>query len=232
MTAAAANRVPDLPNPQAVLCPAQGRHGAGQDPNKRDQILAGAGIVIGRMGYDAASVNDIAREAGVSKGTIYVYFNGKEDLFEALMEEIRNRLFRALEAELERPGTPREKLLGYARLLAGTLCSDRVMRAHRVVVAVTERMPELGQRFYERGAIRGTALIAGFLEREIAAGRMAIPDLQLAAVQFFELSMAGLFRKRLFAHMAEPPQEAEIERVVTSCVDMFLSYYGTPGGQL
>ena len=223
--------VPDLTTDNADAaagCPAPTRYGAGQDPAKRDQILAGAGRVIGRMGYDAASVMDIAREAGVSKGTIYVYFQGKEDLFEALMEETRNRLFRALESELERPGTTRERLVRYATVLAGTLCSDSVVRAHRVVVSVTERMPELGQRFYERGASRGTALIAGFLEGEITAGRMAIPDLALAAAQFVELAMAGLFRKRLFAHMTEPPQEADLIRIASSGVDMFLKNYGTP----
>ncbi len=227
----AANPTVVLPETQAPNNLVQGRHGAGQDPAKRDQILAGAGRVIGRMGFDAASVTDIAREAGVSKGTIYVYFQGKEDLFEALMEDTRDRLFRALEAELERPGTAREKLLGYARRLAETLCSDPVVRAHRVVVAVTERMPELGQRFYERGATRGAALIAGFLRAEMAAGRMAIPDIDLAAAQFVELAMAGLFRKRLFAHMPEAPKQTEIDHVASSCVAMFLSFYGNPAPQ-
>ncbi len=48
------------------------RLAAGQDPIKRQQILEGAQNVFLRMGFDAASMNDITREAGVSKGTIYV----------------------------------------------------------------------------------------------------------------------------------------------------------------
>ena len=95
------------------------------------------------MGYDAASVMNIAREASVSKSTIYVYFQDKEDLFEALMEDARNRLLAALQFELERPGTTRERLVRYATRLAGTLCSDSVVRAQRVIVSVTERMPEM-----------------------------------------------------------------------------------------
>ena len=94
------------------------RLAAGQDPAKRAQILAGAGRVISRMGYDAASVSDIAREAGVSKGTIYVYFSGKEDLFEELMEETRERLFTELEAELDRPGDLADRLKRYGAVLA------------------------------------------------------------------------------------------------------------------
>lgn len=207
----------------------QQRRCTGEDPAKRAQILAGAGQVIGRMGYDAASVNDIAREAGVSKGTIYVYFADKVDLFEALMEETRARLFTALGAELERPGPLRERMLAYATVLSRTLCSDPVVRAHRVMIGVAERIPDLGARFYERGATRGTRFLAGFLEAHVASGNLAIPDVPLAAAQFFELCMAGLFRRRLFADMPDPPQDAEIDRTIRGAVDMFLGHYGVPG---
>ena len=179
------------------------------------------------MGYDAASVMDIAREASVSNGTIYVYFQDKEDLFEALMEDARNRLLAALQFELERPGTTRERLVRYATRLAGTLCSDSVVRAQRVIVSVPERMTELGQRCYERGASRGNALTAGYLEAEVAAGRMAIPDLPMATAQFGELAMADLLRKRRFNHVAEATSDADILRIATSGVDMILKSYGT-----
>ena len=204
------------------------RLAAGQDPAKRAQILAGAGRVISRMGYDAASVSDIAREAGVSKGTIYVYFSGKEDLFEELMEETRERLFTELEAELDRPGDLADRLKRYGAVLASKLCSDPVIRAHRVMIGVTERMPELGARFYERGGTRGTRLLASYLVAEVAAGHLDIPDVPLAAAQFFELCMAGLFRRRLFGHMAEPPTEADIDRTIRAAVEMFLCRYGVP----
>lgn len=202
------------------------RLAAGRDPAKREQILSGAYRVIERMGYDAASVNDIAREAGVSKGTIYVYFTDKEDLFEALMEEKRERIFQKLEAELQKPGTTAERLRRYAIQKTTELCSDPVIRAHRVVVGVTERMPAMGQRFFERGSSRGSRMIEDFLAAEVAAGRLVIPDIPLAAAQFFELSMAGLFRRRLFGHMAREPSEAEVARIVDAAIEMFLCRYG------
>ncbi|MDE3123076.1 MAG: TetR/AcrR family transcriptional regulator [Paracoccaceae bacterium] len=208
------------------------RLAAGQDPAKRAQILAGAGRVISRMGYDAASVNDIAREAGVSKGTIYVYFSGKEDLFEELMEETRERLFQELEAELDRPGDISERLVRYGEVVTRKLCSDPVIRAHRVMIGVTERMPELGIRFYDRGGRRGTILLMTYLEAEVAAGRLVIEDVQLAASQFFELCMAGLFRRRLFGHMAAEPTEDEIARTIHAAVEMFLCRYGKAGGAI
>ncbi len=71
----------------------RGRPAAGQDPVKRGQIIEGARRIFIEKGFEAASMNDITREAGVSKGTIYVYFANKEELFEALIEEERGTTF-------------------------------------------------------------------------------------------------------------------------------------------
>src|SRR5271165_7656537 len=57
------------------------------DGAKRRQIIEGARAMFLSQGFDAASMNDIARAAGVSKGTLYVYFKHKEQLFEAIVQE-------------------------------------------------------------------------------------------------------------------------------------------------
>ena len=57
-----------------------------EDNAKRRQILDGARRAFLANGFDAASMNEIARAAGVSKGTLYVYFKSKEELFEAIVE--------------------------------------------------------------------------------------------------------------------------------------------------
>src|SRR5437879_13485868 len=57
------------------------------DSAKRRQIIEGARAVFLAQGFDAASMNDIARKAGVSKGTLYVYFDSKEALFVAITDE-------------------------------------------------------------------------------------------------------------------------------------------------
>src|SRR5262249_62328646 len=56
------------------------------DSAKRRQIIDGARRMFLAQGFDAASMSEIAREAGVSKGTLYVYFKSKEELFEAIVE--------------------------------------------------------------------------------------------------------------------------------------------------
>src|ERR1700755_3604602 len=64
-----------------------GRAGAGQSARKRRQILDGARRLFMAQGFDHTSMGDIAREAGVSKGTLYVYFDSKERLFSELVAE-------------------------------------------------------------------------------------------------------------------------------------------------
>lgn len=219
-------------NPVAGECPGKpmatgGRCAAGQDAAKREQILSGAHRVFSSMGYDAASMNDITREAGVSKGTIYVYFTGKEDLFEALIERERAVLFAGVEAALQGTGTLEQRLQSFAAAVIRILCSDTVIRAHRVVIGVSERMPELGMRFFDRGAARTVRLLSTILQAEIDKGRLTIPDVEFASSQFVELATAGLFRRRLFGKVTTLPTEAEIARNAGSATAMFLKFYGT-----
>ena len=68
---------------------ARNRRIAGGDPEKRGRILLGARSVFNARGFDAASMSEIATAAGVSKGTLYVYFEDKEHLFVALIEQER-----------------------------------------------------------------------------------------------------------------------------------------------
>ncbi len=111
------------------------RLGAGQDPAKRRQILEGAQDVFLRMGFDAASMNDITREAGVSKGTIYVYFNSKEDLFVALCEHYRHTMFSELIATLDSGFGNRQELTDFGVALVTLITSSTAIRAQRIVLA-------------------------------------------------------------------------------------------------
>lgn len=208
-----------------ATCPRQPRLGAGQDPAKRKQILEGARRVFLRMGFDAASVNDITREAGVSKGTIYVYFAGKEDLFEALCDEYRAAMFADLTADIEKGLSGRDALIKFGISLGTLISSEPVIRAQRIVIGVADRMPEIGARFYEQGPRRGKALLKKFLDKQVADGHLDISDTELAAHQLGEMFLAGIYRQRLFGAMAEEPTAEQIRKTVVSAVDLFFAGY-------
>ena len=213
---------------QEMLDPLRrGRPAAGQDPAKRRQIIEGARRVFIDMGFDAASMNDVTREAGVSKGTIYVYFASKEELFEALIEEERSAIFGDLYQALEQAGDVRETLIRFGVALATKITSDKVTRAQRTVIGICERIPELGARFYERGPKHGHAKLMSFLGAAIERGQLAIADVDLAAYQLTELCLAGFYRQRLFGYRTEPPSTDELTKTVTAGVDIFLKAYET-----
>lgn len=204
-----------------------GRPAAGQDPVKRKQIIDGARRVFINMGFDAASMNDITREAGVSKGTIYVYFQNKEELFEALIEEERGAIFKNMYEALENSDDLRVTLVRFGIALATKITSAKVILAQRTVIGVSDRIPELGARFYERGPRRGHARLVEFLDVAIGKGLLTVPDVDLAAYQFTDLCMSKFFRQCLFAYRTEVPSNDEIGYVVRSGVDVFLKAYGT-----
>lgn len=200
---------------------------AGADPDKRRQILDGAHEVFIARGFDAASMSDIAAAANVSKGTLYVYFEDKEHLFLALIERERESQKRAaFEALQEDPDTA-HALATFGERLVRLLSCDFAVRAHRIVIGVAERMPDLGREFYENGPLQGTRRLAGFLDRKVADGELVIEDTLLAAAQFLDLSQSTLLRPRLFNAVQEPPTDAEITRIVAAAVEIFMLRYGS-----
>jgi AcrR family transcriptional regulator len=195
-----------------------------EDGAKRRQILDGARKVFLAMGFDAASMGEIARKAGVSKGTLYVYFTSKEQLFEAITHaECKAQvegLFtfdtadHGVEAALTRLGR------GYIKFL----CRPGGMSPLRTVISISERMPEIGREFYETGPAQGIATLRRYLENEVAAGTLAIEDCEVAAAQFLELCKATIFLPVLF-NAGDPPTDERISHVVGIGVRMFLAAY-------
>ncbi|WP_158965024.1 TetR/AcrR family transcriptional regulator [Chachezhania sediminis] len=204
------------------------RHAAGEDPRKREQILKGAWRVFMEQGFDAASMNSICKAAGVSKGTLYVYFQNKEDLFVALVEEKRRLFFLNLGTRLAKAGSVEELLTEYGIALGTLLTSEEVIRAQRIIIGVGERMPWLAKRFWEAGATHSMRALSDWLVREREAGTLAVEDPIQAGQVFIDLTVSGLWRRRLFGEEPNPPSPEEIERNTAEAVRIFMAAYGAP----
>jgi AcrR family transcriptional regulator len=213
-------------------CPGEalsGRRAAGEDPAKREQIIEGAKRVFMSVGFDAASMNDITREAGVSKGTIYVYFENKEDLFAALIGRERSRVVQTIKHALDDHEPVDEALFDFGVTLTTHLTADHTIRAMRMVIGVSDRMPQLAQRFFNATPENGYTVLKTYLDRQVERGTLDIADTELAARQFIELSMAGMLKRRLFGEMETPPARDYIEKTVTSGIAMFQAAYAVKG---
>lgn len=203
-----------------------GRPPAGTDPEKRKQIVDGARRVFTSVGFDAASMSDIARAADVSKATLYVYFSSKEQLFADICAERRDRSISELIELLDRTRPIDEVLMRLGTETLRRLLTLNVFPAHRIVIGVAERMPEIGRELYKSGAMRLADELAAYLAHHHAAGNLVIDDANLAAAQFLELSQAGVFRRNIYA-AGEDVSEAEIVRIVGSAVRVFLAAYAS-----
>jgi AcrR family transcriptional regulator len=195
--------------------------GAGQDPRKRRQILAGARKVFLEQGFDVASMSDIARRAGVSKGTLYVYFESKERLFTALIQEERALLVFELDNDDHDVAAVLRRL---GSQLVTFLTAPHVIKAKRWVIAIGERMPEVAADFYRENPAVCIDRLTGYLDAQVKAGALATDDTALAARQFVDLAQAGLVKPLLYG-AAETPTPEEIDYVVASAVAMFLAAY-------
>ena len=214
--------------PAGVSLCGPGRRAAGEDPRKRDQILEGAKRVFMKAGFDAATMNDITREAQVSKGTIYVYFNNKEDLFVALIERERARLVASIRSALSGDGPVEEKLHNFGRAFATHVLNPGTIYAMRTVIGVIDRMPQLAANFFTTGPESVRYVIETYLTERVAAGQLVIDDIPLAAVQFLELSTAGLYKRRLFGNLDFEVPHEDMMRIVKSAVRVFLDAYEPP----
>ncbi|CAN7223355.1 TetR/AcrR family transcriptional regulator [Pararhizobium sp. LjRoot235] len=203
-----------------------GRRAAGEDPAKREQIIEGAKRVFMSVGFDAASMNDITREAGVSKGTIYVYFENKEDLFSAMIERQRALFLASVRTALaEHEDAVETSLYKFGVHFVTHMTDEKVINAMRIVLGVRDRMPALCQRFF-KGPENLRAVVREFLEYKVAAGSLNIDDIDLAAGQFLDLASGSFFKLRLFGTMETAPRPEEIDRVISGAVRVFMAAYG------
>jgi AcrR family transcriptional regulator len=192
---------------------------------KRRQIMEGARTVFLASGFDGASMNDIARVSGVSKGTLYVYFESKEQLFEALIrEERRQQAERLTDFELESDDV-RGSLFKFGCRLIEMMSRPDTLAHVRTVIAASAKFPQLGRAFYEAGPCFGANRLSTYMRRMNEEGVLRIADVERAGWQFLELCQAGTFKPLLF-RMVDELTSAEIEAGVGGAVDVFMAAYG------
>ena len=195
-----------------------------EDTSKRRQIIDGARKVFMDLGFDGASMGEIARAAGVSKGTLYVYFADKSRLFEAIVEE------EALEQgkirfNFDPARDVTTTLTEFGQAYIAMICRPGGGSAIRTVMAIAERMPEVGRRYYEHVLEQTISRLATYLDARVKLKELAIDDCQFAASQFMLMCQASLFLPFIF-QAAPAPSAERIAQVIGSATRMFLAGYG------
>lgn len=163
---------------------------------KAEAILAAAERAFLEHGFGAVSMDTIAREAGVSKATVYAHFANKEQLFGAVIAAVSERFggFSALELD---PRDIEQSLNTMARRFLDLILSPESIAVNRIVIGEVTRFPVLGGVFWEAGPARVRTEVEGFLQRAGEAGSLKFSDPRLAAEQFVSLVRGEIHLRRL-----------------------------------
>lgn len=191
--------------------------------DRRDAILDVAHECFLAEGYGATSMSTIAARLGGSKGTLYNYFRSKEELFDAFVRRSCARLSGELFVIADE-GDLRARLESMARGFLTFLLSPDAMAVHRLVVGEGERFPELGRVFYEAGPRTVIGRTADIFRTLMDQGALRAGDPVLAAHQFKDLAVSGVYQLRMWGVIDHPTPD-EIHARAEAAVDTFLRAY-------
>lgn len=186
---------------------------------KFNQVREGAKRIFLRDGYEGASVDDISREAGVSKATLYSYFPDKRLMFQAVIEaEIESRRIAVFDLEDHVPAhlaVPR-----LTREVSRILASETEAALYRLIVAEAARFPQLARDFEALRAEMLRTPLQAYLDGFVRRGELEIADTTLAAEQLIRLAGAQVHDGRLLG--AKGIDDTAVLRAGDGAAEMFL----------
>ena len=160
------------------------------------ELTAAALDLFVEKGFAATRLDDVAIRAGVSKGTLYLYFDSKEALFKAVVEEgIVPFLVAAEQKTAEHDGATidllRSLLFGWWEEIGAT----RLAGVTKLVISESHNFPEVAQYYHDKVIVRGSALLRKVLQRGIERGEFRPIDIEAAVqVMFAPLLMIVVWR--------------------------------------
>lgn len=186
-----------------------------------EEILEAAKHVFGESGYAGTKLEDVARRAGVSKGTLYLYFDSKEALFRAMVRaKVVAALAHAEQTVRTFDGSSRELLVILISSMYRRLRDDGMARVGRVVQAELPSFPELAQFYFEEVILRSRRLVSRVLERGVESGEFREVSHGFAARGLASL-LVHTAQLQCFFHDFDPDQLSD-EAALGGLVDLYL----------
>jgi len=176
-----------------------------QPEERPQQILEAAFRVFGARGLHQATLDDVARAAGITKGTIYLYFPDKAALFSAMLKARVNDLLPPMESSGGgRVSSARRRLLTLAGRLYRFFQSPAYLAMYRTMVGEASQFPEAAALLYREGILPANRRLAEVIQQGIAAGEFRKEDPLIASrafvgmLQIFAVSQGLLGGQRIF----------------------------------
>jgi len=165
------------------------------------EILAAALSSFAEHGFAATRLDEVAARAGITKGTLYLYFRSKEELFKAVVRQQLVPNIELAEAMVAQSTAPSLALLGQFVALLSQIMASPLSAIPKLVLTEAGNFPDLAQFYAEEVVDRGKALVRRVLERGMAAGEIRAIDAESAVVCVIApLLLAALWRHSLERH--------------------------------
>ena len=186
-----------------------------------EEILQAALEVFTDRGFAATKLEDVARRAGVTKGTIYLYYENKEALFKALVRETIVPVIAKGEALAHSfTGTARDLFEQLFREYFRLMCDTPLSGIPRLMIAEAGNFPELARFYYEEVVTRGHRLMAGVLERGMKAGEFRRVNVAVATKLAMAPLMHAVVARKAFA--ACMPEGFDVAKYLDTHIDLYL----------
>ncbi|NIF35224.1 TetR/AcrR family transcriptional regulator [Enterobacter sp. Tr-810] len=193
---------------------------------RRDAIVAAAAEVFLEIGYERASMDEVARRAGGSKATLYKYFSSKETMFETVVRNYSARFLTEAANGLAQPEnrdlTLEQKLTRFGEDMLRVVASDnQALQIYRVVLGESGHS-DIGQLFLESGIRQSMESLAQEMSAAMERGELAPANPMLRAIQFTTLVKAEtevLFFLRELPHFTQE----KISEMVANGLQLFLN---------
>ena len=192
-----------------------------------EEILAAALASFAERGFAATRLEDVAARAGISKGTLYLYFKGKEELFEAVVRATLVPNIARLEMLAATFEGPSARLLERLLLTLADVVVSQVGAIPKLVIAEAGNFPDLARFYLDEVVRRGLRLIGTILRRGIERGEFRAVDVDHAVFCVIApMLIAALWKNSLEPHDHAP---LDTEALVRTHLDLLLRGLETGG---
>ena len=179
---------------------------------RREAIIEAALDEFISRGFTATRIDDVARRAGVAKGTIYLHFKDKESMFEELIRTALVPLIGRLHAPPAMGGSVRDMIEGFARMFIQEVANTRRGEIVRLIVAEGPRFPSVADFYYREVVSRGLAAMRALIELGVARGEIKPKDLARFPQLMIAPAIVAVIWQSLFSRHA-PLDATEMFRV-------------------
>lgn len=174
------------------------------------EICTAALEVFSEKGFAAAKLDEIARRAGVSKGTLYLYFKDKEDLFRAVVRDTVAPNIDMVRAMVEGSDLPFADIIRMFLPRFAALTSEvRVGAVAKMVIGESRNFPELAKVWHDEVVSKALGLIAGLIERAQEKGEVRAGDSRLHAFTLMGPMLMGLLWRETLQPAGGAPLDLE-----------------------